>query len=274
MQGGRKMANVILALKFNNEIVGYRALLSNGTRYDVDIDTIASLGGIDVANVTKFANLFDHNGLLLSRIEIDSGVRAMDISGNTKLVKDIFLTKSESSTIVAKGQKYLQFTNGLSIILRGIEEENSEYQTLSTTFDLYLVFKTKKAITEVASILGSRFNKTSTLENFARGRTSIGVKLDSYTYHMLLTGFNANAGLVKEGFNLHTSNHYSGERVHVQVVPPHFREALAENIKHTNVGTTADGDSLEQFVQVVIARIALGTYTLYPSISFENIKRL
>lgn len=250
--------------------MGYRAITEDGSKFDVDVDVVNSLG-LNFSNVTQFTELQDHNGLLLSKTEIKSGKLAEDISNNKNLIKEVFSAKSPNSM---NSSSELKFSNGVCIILVGIETESGEYQTLSTTFEYYLVFKTKKAINDVSDILGARFNKRDALASYERGIKSVRIKVDNQSNHMLTSNLVSNVGIISEGFYLRCENHYSDIRVGVKIVPPNFTEALSDNVRHKNIGTTADCELLEDYVKDVKEGIKTGYYTWYSGISLRSVTNM
>ncbi len=271
----------IANLVFNKQIVGYRAV-SNNKKYDVEVGVPESLG-ISMAGISKSITLVDHNGLLMSKSEIDTGNKAIDITDNQVLIRQIFRVQETPKappkpkappTPKIKGKKDLQYKNGLAIILTGLEEENAEYETLSTTYEVYLVFKTKKAITEASAILGYSLDKKRTLEAFERGTKAFRVRLSGNSYWELTHKFDAPEGGTKEGFSFSSANHYSDWHYSVQLVPPTFEYDKTGKLEYAQTGTTADGDSLEDYVKYVQNSFEKGHKVFYPTLSLRDITRM
>lgn len=151
------------------------------------------------------------------------------------------MTLEEKVMKKAKDFSYqnLKFKKGLAVIFKGIEVNAVEYDE-ETNYDVTLYFKSKASINRVGAALGYlRFNKKRMLEDYERGIKSIDMMLAGNDLWRLEFGSN-----IYKKMYYHYMNHYSGERYFLTVKP---ELPLSEEDAGKNTGSSADGDSYEEF---------------------------
>lgn len=273
------MSNGIVYLYFNNQLVGYRAYV-DGKTYDAGIEELKRVGISLEGKLTKKVILQDHNGLLMSKQEKETGKLAIDVSNDIPSMRKLFnlqniVTQQDTKPKVLKNQSnVIKPSKGLAIVLVGYDSEHGEYQTISSTTTVYLLFSTKTAVKQVAKIIGRRIDEKSLLNRLSTSKVvSQQVTLDSYDVYQLERDFNAKIGITKDGFNLHDRNHYSDSHVNITLVPPNFNVELTGRLEYASIGTTADGGSLESYLEGLRKRFE-SNYIYYPNMTLSDIRRL
>lgn len=84
----------LITLKYNNKIVGYRFEVDDKESYDISL-AVAKQHGVVSSKVSESMELQEHNGLFLSKKEIDSGNIVTEISNDKILVDKLFKAYKE-----------------------------------------------------------------------------------------------------------------------------------------------------------------------------------
>lgn len=79
----------LIALKYNNKTVGYRFEVNDKESYDISL-SVAKQYGVVSSKVSESMELQEHDGLFLSKKEIDSGNLVTEISNDKILVDRLF----------------------------------------------------------------------------------------------------------------------------------------------------------------------------------------
>jgi hypothetical protein len=285
------MKNVAM-LVFNGDLLGYR-FKDATTIYDIELDLVRKLG-FKLDEVKKKITLKDVNGLLLSESEEKTNILAQNITENVDFSRDLIvkvlnaearaLIETAPKPVVAKPTppkpkapkkvKPLEFKNGLAIIIVGFEGSHGEYNTIKSTTECYLMFNTKTAISKVCAITGIPLDKKSTLAKYERGNKAHKVILDDNMFYVLTQNVDCNFYVAREGIVLSDENYYDGSRVNVRLIPPNFEATLKEEYKYASIGTTADGEPLQDYIKNLKGAFESGYYTYLDHVLLSDVRRM
>lgn len=296
----------IAKLKLNGEVVGYRGVM-DGKLYDIELDALKNLDLLrTLKGVTKSFDLLEVGNLLITEDEQRKGVKVTNISSQPKQIKNLIMNYtmqenlarasknepvSKESTVTPQKRpnaieekpviksanntkpKTLKFKNGIAVILEQVSAENGEYHLINMNYSVYIVFNTKTAITKACKIAGTYLNKEQIVNNYERGSKSVRANLPIDVFYPLINEFDCKYTIVKDGYILEDSNHHSDSRVHLKVVPPNF-DYNKEELKYANIGTSADGESIVEYINNLKESITNGDVIYNPQFALRDIQRM
>lgn len=265
-------------LYFQGHLVGYRAISDSGI-YDVEKDKLEALKPPPYRPMEKLT-LIERDGLLVSEHELKAHRIVEDVSHSPLRINRLFrgINKSPTSgeaipVIAIKSSPEIVFKEGVAVILEAESERNGEYDSISESYRVHILFETKRAVEEVCDLLGFVLEKRKTISYFENGLKSFPVVLDDFGLYSLTSRFKIPIGVTRDGFTFTSENRHADYRYSVKLIPPHFDYKKEGVLEDAYTGTTADGITLDDYIQKVRDAFESGYYIFYPTLTLAQIKR-
>lgn len=157
-----------------------------------------------------------------------------------------------------KTQRELVYKKGLAVVINGIEENASEYDS-GRDYKVTLYFSTKTAIGKVAKIVGYKLDKKRTLEGYEKGNKKVNLYLDSQSFWILQREFEFKYHIGRGGYSFYYMNHYSDNSLNERVNPGEPFKNISEYTLDTYLGSCAGGNgTFKEHIQYVLDGIEKG----------------
>lgn len=190
--------------------------------YDIDMDTCKKYD-IEVENLPTEIELFDNDGTLCSKDEIESDSVVQDISCNVDALNLLFdsrLGKEENN--VPKEDEPVYSDDNVAVALTQVVDYATEYLQTRLDYFIKVYVKDEETLERVCKVLDWRLPLLASKNQFNSGVNYFDVTLSDSEYKRFNKMFSYKLHIMLDGVRYVYNNSYSGITYDVILKPPFF----------------------------------------------------
>ena len=212
--------------------------------YDIDMDTCIKYN-IEVQNLDTEIELFDNDGILCSKDELEKGIIVQNISEDIEVLGLLFEGRLDKRVTHFPTKDHPEYINGIAVAINKVVDIANEYQQIRLDYHITLFVDDNMDLTNICTVLGWRLPLEATLNAYNYGIRQFELTLSDKEFKVFNSKFEYKLHMLPIGLEYKYSNDYSGVNYDIFLKPVFFDLPLNTDFDYWT-GSIAYGKSLKE----------------------------